>query len=174
MITYFLWGLLVLNIDVVYEAIGQDHKVKVLATRFVHILYPCYFFETLANVYNTAFAVSCRVMHYMVISLFIGSICYLSATYYLQVVLDWGFDGICYATGLMLCTRGLIAICCVKFGGRFPSFPDVHLFSRETIANAGSLIQQDIKSVAMAVWSFWAFEVFTIMASYLGVDNVAG
>ena len=82
MITYLLWGLLVLNIEHIYKAIGQDPEVTKLAAKFVHIMYPCYFFETLANVYNTAFAMSCRVMHYMFISLLIGSIIYLSLTYY--------------------------------------------------------------------------------------------
>ena len=125
MITYFLWGLLVLNIEYVYKAIGQDPEVTVLATKFVHVMYPCYFIETVANVYNTAFAMSCRVMHYMFISLLIGSILYLSLTYYFQYVLDWGFDGICWATGIMLVSRGCIAVGCVKFGGRFPTFPDV-------------------------------------------------
>ena len=148
--------------------------MTVLATKFVHVLYPCYFFETLANVYNTAFAMSCRVMHYMVISLFIGTIFYLSATYYFQNVLELGFDGIVYATGIMLVTRGIIAVGCVKFGGRFETFPDVYLFSRETIANPGPLINLDLKSTAMSIWSFWGFELYTIMASYLGIDDVAG
>ena len=74
----------------------------------------------------------------------------------------------------MLVSRGLIAVGCVKFGGRFPVFDDVYLFSRETVSNTGILWLQDFKSVAMSVWSFWAFEVFTIMASYLGVNDVAG
>ena len=85
-----------------------------------------------------------------------------------------GFDGIYYATGIMLVSRGLIAVGCVKFGGRFPVFNDVYLFSRETVSNTGILWLHDFKSVAMVVWSFWAFEVFTIMASYLGVNDVAG
>ena len=33
---------------------------------------------------------------------------------------------------------------------------------------------QDFKSVAMSVWSFWGFEAYTIMASYLSVNDVAG
>ena len=139
MITYFLWGLLVWNIERVYASMGQNPEVTVLATKFVHVMYPCYFFETLANVYNTAFAMSCRVMHYMVISLFIGTVMYLSLTYYFQYYLELGFDGICWATGFMLVSRGIIAVGCVKFGGRFPVFNDVFLFSRETVSNTGIL-----------------------------------
>ena len=36
------------------------------------------------------------------------------------------------------------------------------------------MLKQDIKSVTMFVWSFWAFEAFTIMVSYLGINEVAG
>ena len=111
-----------------------------IAAKFVHGLYPCYFLETLANVYNNGFAMNCKVMHYMVISLFAGSIVYLTAIYYCISVQDWGFDGIVYASQLMLCTRGLVAVACVKFGGRFPYFGDVYLFSSETISNTSELL----------------------------------
>ena len=84
------------------------------------------------------------------------------------------FDGVVYASQLMLCTRGLVAFGCVKFGGRLPSFDDVYLFSSETVSNLSELIQQDFKAAAISVWAFWCFEVYTIMASYLGVDEVAG
>ena len=36
------------------------------------------------------------------------------------------------------------------------------------------LILVDLKSVAMGVWGWWAFELYTLMASYLGTDAFGG
>ena len=140
MIGYVIWGVLMYNIREVYTGTGQDPEVADFATQFVHGLYPCYFLETLANVYNNGYAMNCKVMHYMVISLFCGSIVYLSAMHYFINVREMTFDGVVYASQLMLCTRGLVAFGCVKFGGRLPSFDDVYLFSSETVSNLSELI----------------------------------
>ena len=61
---------------------------------------------------------------------------------------------------------------CVKFGGRLPSFSDVYLFSKETVSNLKPILELDLKSVAMGVWGWWAFDLYTLMASYLGSDEV--
>ena len=60
----------------------------------------------------------------------------------------------------------------VKFGGTIPTFSDVYLFSRETVSNLMPILKLDLKSVAMGVWGWWAFDLYTLMASYLGTDEV--
>ena len=94
-------------------------------------------------------------------------------SYYFVFVLNWGFDGVCWATGLMFMLRGMIGVSLVKFGGRFPSYDDVHLFSRETITNLWPLLKIDLQGVAMGVWGWWAFDIFTLIGSYLAESVIA-
>ena len=69
--------------------------------------------------------------------------------------------------------RGFIGVTFVKFGGQFPVYSDVRFFSLETITNLEPLLKVDLEAVAMGVWGWWAFDIFTLMASYLGSDQVA-
>jgi multidrug resistance protein, MATE family len=49
----------------------------------------------------------------------------------------------------------------------------VHLFSRESITNLGPLFVLDVKSMMMGVWGWWAFEIFTLIASYMSTEEIA-
>ena len=60
----------------------------------------------------------------------------------------------------------------MKFGGRIPTFPDVYLFSKETVSNLTPILSLALKSVAMGVWGWWAFDLYTLMSSYLGPNEV--
>lgn len=51
---------------------------------------------------------------------------------------------------------------------RMPDVHDVTLFSIETINNLGSLFYICLTACAMTVWTSWAFDILTLMASYLG------
>ena len=68
--------------------------------------------------------------------------------------------------------RGLSALVCVRFGGSIPTFSDVHLFSKETVSNLKPILELGLKSVTMGVWAFWAFDLNTLIASYLGPKEV--
>ena len=61
-----------------------------------------------------------------------------------MIILDWGFDGICWATGLMFMIRGVLGTALVKLGGRFPPYSDVYLFSKETVSNLWPLLKIDL------------------------------
>jgi len=55
----------------------------------------------------------------------------------------------------------------------FTFYDDVKLFSRETTTNLGPLIKLCVQSMLMGVWGWWAFEIFTFMATYLGETQAA-
>ena len=123
-------------------------------------------------VYNDCYAVNCRVTHYMMISMIVGTICYSIMVYVFCFVYGLGFTGICWATGLMFMARGLTSLICVKCGGTIPVFDDVYLFSKETVSNLSDILQLDLKACSMGVWGWWAFDLYTLMASYLGTDAI--
>ena len=151
---------------------GQDSEVADLAAKYVYIVYPFHFFYLLEVVFSDAYAVSCRVTHYMLICILSGTIAHALMVYVFCFVNDWGFSGICWASGLMWFVRGMVAITSVKCGGKLPTFDDVFLFSSETVSNVLPIVKLALKNCAMGVWGWWAFDLFTLMASYLGTDVV--
>ena len=58
------------------------------------------------------------------------------ALYIFCVEHDMGFDGVCFANGLMYFSRFIVTIILVKYGGQIQSFTDVSFFSYETVSNA--------------------------------------
>ena len=88
--------------------------------------------------------------------------------------LDWGFTGICWATAMVFVGRSIATqtfMACKK--DSFTFYDDVKLFSRETTTNLGPLIKLCVQSMLMGVWGWWAFEIFTFMATYLGETQAA-
>lgn len=49
----------------------------------------------------------------------------------------------------------------------------MHLFSKETVSNLGPMISVCTKSMLMGIWGWWAFDIFTFMATYLGESQAA-
>ena len=54
--------------------------------------------------------------------------------------LDWGYDGVCWATALMWLIRMLINVGQVKYLSDLDKHDDVYLFSWETVTNIGPLL----------------------------------
>ena len=170
-----LWcmiAVLIAFIEPVYLASGQDPEVAALATAYVHRVFPFTFIESMGYCFGN-FAMSQKVAHYPMITVMTGAAYHAVAVYVLFSVLGWGFYGVCWATGSMFLVRGLVQMLLVRCGGHFQAFGDVYLFSWETVSNVGPLLAIGLKSIAMGVWGWWAFDLFTLMASYLGPNEVA-
>lgn len=45
---------------------------------------------------------------------------------------------------------------------------DVYIFSRETVTNLGPLVKKSFASMSLGVWGWWSFDIFTLMATYIG------
>ena len=58
----------------------------------------------------------------------------------LYFYLDWGFTGVCWATGFMFLFRCCMNVVQVEFGSQIKKQEGVYLFSRETVSNIGPLI----------------------------------
>ena len=82
-----------------------------------------------------------------------------------------GYKGVIMATGFMFFFRfaGNYFMCVCRDDVR--QFDDVYLFSRETITNLTPLIRKSAASTALGVWGWWSFDIFTLMATYLGATD---
>ena len=113
---------------------------------------------------------NCRVTHYNLIARVVAALCHVFMVYFLCIVNGKGFVGVCWATAFMFFLRGALSYACVRYGGRFPLFSEVNLFTKETVSNLSPILSLDLKAVSMSIWSAWAFDLFTLIASYLGTD----
>lgn len=63
----------------------------------------------------------------------------------------------------------------MTYGGKFDfeELKDVTLFSKETVSNLRNQTELGLSSAAMGIWGWWAFEIFTLIASYLSEEVIA-
>ena len=73
----------------------------------------------------------------------------------------------------MFLIKFVTGIALVRCGGRFEEFPDVRLVSMETISNTKPMILIGVKGIFMGVWFWWAYDIFGLMASFLGSEAMA-
>ena len=89
----------------------------------------------------------------------------------LYVWLGWGFEGIMLATGVMFFVRFCVSYCLVEYRNDLRKHDDVHLISWESCSNVIPLFRKSMASLALGVWGWWSFDIFTLMATYMGATE---
>ena len=89
----------------------------------------------------------------------------------LFVWLDCGFKGIMVATGLMFFVRFLVNYWMVMCRSEVRKHDDVYLFSRESCTNVVPLLRKSFASMMLGIWGWWSFDIFTLMATYIGTTE---
>lgn len=87
--------------------------------------------------------------------------------------MELGFEGICLATACMFMTRFFMNCGLVLFTGIFETFDDVKLFSKQSTTGYDEQLKLGLNSLAMGVWGWWAFDIFTLIASYMSATIIA-
>lgn len=103
---------------------------------------------------------SASLIHFCCIMLFVN-------------VFGWGFYGVCIATLIQFLSRFVISTIVYMNVPRLKNTTDAKLFSRESTRNIGNQLQLGIGGLFMGIWGWWAFDIFTLMASYLSIEAVA-
>jgi multidrug resistance protein, MATE family len=104
----------------------------------------------------------------------IGAFVHIGFVYLFYNVLEMGFFGVCLATAIMFLTRFSLNFGQVYFDKtKFPIFDDIVLFSSQSYTGVEKQIWLGINSLSMSVWGWWAFDVITFIASYLGAIVIA-
>ena len=87
--------------------------------------------------------------------------------------LDMGYTGICWATAMVFVGRFLTTqgfIWCLK---DIKWNEDVKFFTKESFSNLWPMCTICLYSMFMGIWGWWAFEILTFMAQYLGETEAA-
>ena len=93
--------------------------------------------------------------------------------YVLVYKYEMGCLGICISSSLHFLIRYLIALLIITCTAQLKNDSQVKLVSTETVSKLGYQFKLGIMSMFMGVWSVWAFEVFTLIASYLSIEEVS-
>lgn len=88
-------------------------------------------------------------------------------------VMNLGFTGLCIATNLVFVSRFLVVYFLIEKTQSLKNIYDVVLFSKETTVNLVYQFNLGLSGMIMAVWGWWAFDIFTLIASYLSVDIIS-
>ena len=88
-------------------------------------------------------------------------------------IFDMGFDGICLAVAFYYVVLACVSVTLVKYGGKFTSHTDVWFISLETISYLWPMTVMGVKGVLMSIWSWWVYDIFALMSSYLGPLQMA-
>lgn len=88
-------------------------------------------------------------------------------------LLDIGFTGICISTSLMWIARFLVVHFMLESNPNLKNIYGVVLFSKESTVNLRHQVFLGINGLLMGVWGWWAFDIFTLISSYLSVDIIS-
>lgn len=86
---------------------------------------------------------------------------------------DIGFVAVPIATALHFMTRFSVNFYFGQFSSQFKKFDDVKMFSPQTYTGVKSQLYMCLNSLAMGVWGWWAFDIFTLIASYMDTAVIA-
>lgn len=87
------------------------------------------------------------------------------------VWLDMGYKGVMLSTGLMFIFRFAVNFLMTELRNDVRKHDDVYLFSRETVTNLTPLLRKSFASMLLSIWGWWAFDIFTLMATYIGATE---
>jgi len=157
----------------IYAAIGQDPEIAAYAIQYVKYTIPFIIFNYISQIY-AAFAISQEVAWYGLISMIVGTVTHAIMICIFFLWLDMGYQGVILATGLMFAFRASINVGMVELRNDLRKHSDVHLFSKETVTNLGPLFYKSLSSMSLGVWGWWSFDIFTLMATYIGPAAAGG
>ena len=159
-----------LNIRSIYTAIGQDDEVADYAATYVYYTVPFVYFYYLSTVYAT-FTSQQEVTWYGLATTVTGTVSHSLMILIFFVWLDLGYKGVMLATGLMFIFRFMANFLLTECRSEVRKHPDVYLFSKETVTNIWPLLRKSLASMLLSIWGWWAFDIFTLMATYIGATE---
>jgi Na+-driven multidrug efflux pump len=92
----------------------------------------------------------------------------------LTIYFDMGIVGVSISSSLQFIVRFAVAVCYIQFSGKFDA-PDIQvpLFGHpENFRNWKSQFFLSLQCMSLMVWSWWAMDVFTLIASNMGDSNL--
>ena len=155
----------------IYTAIGQDQEVAKLAAKYVWYVAPGVYFSS-QGVATCDLALSMGYTKARLVSNAFATFVHAFLIYLFIYQLDWGFEGVCIATSIQFLVRWIGAVSYLTQVTELKDV-DVSFFSSETFSNIGFQFNLGCMTLLMGIWSWWAFDIFTLICSYLSVEAIS-
>eukprot|EP00347_Sterkiella_histriomuscorum_P022093 403331703 len=154
-----------------FLAIGQDPFVAKQASIYVQIVIPGVFFATYGSCYSRFFA-GCRYTMPDMWSKIFSTIVHVALCYYLVINQKMGMTGVAIASSFHFFCRFLVMYLFFRFTPRFYDH-NVSFTDPECFRNLWTQFKFSVKCAFLGVWSWWAFDIFTLISSYMTIDDLA-
>ena len=102
-----------------------------------------------------------------------ASVCHLIMVIVFVGKLDWGFEGVAIATSIHLFLRYVFSLIYLSTIKELQEVQDVNFFSKETFENLGYQFNMGLMQMLMGIWGWWAFDIFTLICSYLSIEVIS-
>ena len=174
LLSVIIWcvlGIPIFCMPLIYSKLAVDEGVAAYALKYTRYTYPFLLLDLIGLSYLT-YAGAQKVVSFSVLSVLPAMACQAITLKVLYSSYGWGFESILAANGVMFVVRLLMAWALVTKSGKFKPFDDVYFFSRETVANIGPMVTIGCQGVAMGVWGWYCYDIFGLMASRMGEEEV--
>lgn len=85
---------------------------------------------------------------------------------------NMGIEGVAIASSAQFIVRFLVSYILLKSDPKFNTYL-IPLFHKETFTHLGHQISLSFNSMFLGIWSWWAFDVFTLIASYMTISALS-
>ena len=89
----------------------------------------------------------------------------------LAINYEMGMLGVAIASSVQFVVRFLVTVSYIRFSGLFDEPENqVPLLHSDSFRNWGSQFLQSLQCMSLSVWSWWAMDVFTLIASFIPTE----
>jgi Na+-driven multidrug efflux pump len=169
---YALLSIPIVFIEEIYMWLGQQPVVAMYAAKYCKIVFPSIIFFFIFYV-QTFYASAIHRIDVPVIATLLGTIIQYITTMILVNKWGWGYSGLCWPIFFNFSSRFVFSWIMLGLSTYPEVKPRVMFISKETVRNLGHLFKLCLSSCFMTVWLSWAFDVLTLMSTYLNKEMIA-
>ena len=155
----------------VFLYMGQTEHIAYIAALYCRIVAPSMLLYFIGFSY-TNFASCHGVTHYALITLIISSAFHFCMSSFLCRYHDYKMHGIAIATFLHFVCRCLVPFVLIK-RNKFFDESIIPFSDKDSWTGFGHIIRLGFVSIMLKVMGWWAFDVFTLLASQLSPTDIA-
>jgi MATE family multidrug resistance protein len=161
----------VIFIDKILLTLGQDPEVVANAAIYAWCCVPGIMFYSWGACYSK-YLTAQRITYVGTLSTITASLVHFVVAYVLAVYYELDMLGIGISTSIHFFIRFLVSYGYVNWSGKFNQHK-VPLSDPDCRRNIKPQLYLSLQCASLAVWSWWAMDIFTLIASYMSITELA-
>eukprot|EP00347_Sterkiella_histriomuscorum_P003491 403364095 len=156
--------------EYIYLLIGQEPRIAREASHFSFLVIPGLFFFGIYHTYSKYLAGQ-REVRFSMFTNMIAFFLHIPTIYFIVEYLGFGLHGVAIATSIHLFNRFWIIQLMIRFS-KFHAYR-VSFRDQDCYKNLRPQFIMSLQSCGMIIWSWWAFDMFTFMSSFMSMSVLA-